>query len=158
MRQRTHTTEEALREAILHEALSWVGTPYRHQASRKGVGCDCLGLLRGVWRNVLGREAEDPGVYSADWAECGGEERLLSAARRHCIEQAQTAPKPGDIVLFRWRLHLPAKHVGIMTATDAFVHAYEGSAVVVSALVPQWRRRIAGVFAFPLPPSSIPGK
>ena len=28
----------------------WIGTPYRHQASLKGVGCDCLGLVRGVWR------------------------------------------------------------------------------------------------------------
>ncbi|QZZ37458.1 C40 family peptidase [Nitratireductor kimnyeongensis] len=147
-----------MREAILYEALSWVGTPYRHQASRKGVGCDCLGLLRGVWRSVLGCEPEEPGVYSADWAECCGEERLLSAARRHCIERAHADPQPADIVLFRWRTNLPAKHVGIMTATDAFVHAYEGAAVVVSPLVPQWRRRIAGLFAFPMPLSSISRK
>ncbi|WP_292893280.1 MULTISPECIES: NlpC/P60 family protein [unclassified Nitratireductor] len=153
-----YPTEEALRDAILDEASSWIGTPYRHQASRKGVGCDCLGLLRGVWRSVLGCEAENPGVYSADWAECCGEDRLLAAARRHCLERVQNDPQPGDIVLFRWRSHLPAKHIGIMTAADAFVHAYEGAAVVVSPLVPQWRRRIAGVFAFPMPASSISGK
>jgi NlpC/P60 family putative phage cell wall peptidase len=55
----------------------------------------------------------------------------------------------GDLILFRWRPHLPAKHAAILIAADRFVHAYEGSAVVVSALVPQWRKRIAGVFAFP---------
>ncbi len=151
-------TEAALRNAIVGEALSWVGTPYRHQASRRGVGCDCLGLLRGVWRNVFGCEAEDPGVYSADWAECTVEDRLLAAARRHCLERAHSETEPGDMVIFRWRPHLPAKHVGIMTAADAFVHAYEGSAVVVSPLVPQWRRRIAGVFAFPMPAPSRSGK
>jgi hypothetical protein len=36
-----------------------------------------------------------------------------------------------------------------MVGPDRFVHAYQGSAVVVSALVPQWRLRIAGVFSFP---------
>jgi NlpC/P60 family putative phage cell wall peptidase len=32
------------------EARAWIGTPDRHQASLKGMGCDCLGLVRGVWR------------------------------------------------------------------------------------------------------------
>jgi cell wall-associated NlpC family hydrolase len=36
------------RSAIVAEARTWIGTPYRHQASLKGVGCDCLGLVRGV--------------------------------------------------------------------------------------------------------------
>ena len=45
---------------ILTEARSWIGTPYRHQASLKGIGCDCLGLLRGVWRGVMGEEPELP--------------------------------------------------------------------------------------------------
>jgi cell wall-associated NlpC family hydrolase len=46
------------RAAIVAEARSWIGTPYRHQASLKGVGTDCLGLLRGVWRGVIGAEPE----------------------------------------------------------------------------------------------------
>ena len=35
---------------VMRSARSWLGTPYRHQGARKGVGCDCLGLVRGVWR------------------------------------------------------------------------------------------------------------
>ena len=57
----------------------------------------------------------------------------------------------GDLLLFRWRAHLPAKHAAILISPDSFVHAYEGSAVVVSPLVPQWRKRIAGVFTIPDP-------
>lgn len=136
------------RKAVV-EALSWVGTPYRHQASTKGLGCDCLGLVRGVWRALYGEEPETPGPYAPDWAEAGGTDRLLDAARRHCREIAPADMAPGDILLFRWRRHLPAKHTGILVAPGRFVHAYQGNAVVVSALVPQWRRRIAGVFAFP---------
>ena len=66
---------------ILTEARSWIGTPYRHQASLKVVGCDCLGLLRGVWRGVMGQEPELPPPYSADWAEAGAD-TLVAAARR----------------------------------------------------------------------------
>ena len=50
------------RTAIVEEARAWIGTPYRHQASLKGVGCDCLGLIRGVWRAVMGEEPERNGV------------------------------------------------------------------------------------------------
>src|SRR5215207_7343246 len=37
------------REQIVAAARGWIGTPYHHQASVKGVGCDCLGLIRGLW-------------------------------------------------------------------------------------------------------------
>jgi NlpC/P60 family putative phage cell wall peptidase len=59
-------------EEIIAAARSWIGTPYRHQASLKGVGCDCLGLLRGVWREVMGAEPEAPPPYAAGWAESRG--------------------------------------------------------------------------------------
>lgn len=135
--------------AVIDAALGWVGTPYRHQGSRKGVGCDCLGLVRGVWREVYGHEAEQPGPYAPDWAEAGGEDRLLAAARRLLIDSGETVPFPGAVLLFRWRPRMPAKHAGIALDPDRFVHAYQGRAVTVSSLVPQWRKRIAGVFAFP---------
>ncbi len=43
---------------IVASARGWIGTPYVHQASTKGAGCDCLGLLRGVWREINGAEPE----------------------------------------------------------------------------------------------------
>lgn len=134
---------------ILTAALGWVGTPYRHQGSRRGVGCDCLGLVLGVWREVYGDEPERPGPYAPDWAEGGGGDALLDAAQRHCREKPAGDVLPGDLLVFRWRPGMPAKHCGILVGPDRFVHAYQGHAVTVSALVPQWRRKIAGVFAFP---------
>ena len=136
-------------DAVLAEAATWVGTPYRHQGTRKGVGCDCLGLVRGIWREVYRSEPETPGPYAPDWAETGGGDRLIEAARRHCVEKPVAEGEPGDLIVFRWRPRHAAKHLGILLARDSFLHAYEGHAVMVSALVPQWRRRIAGIFAFP---------
>ncbi len=48
------------RAAIVVTARLWIGTPYLHQASLRGIGCDCLGLLRGVWRDLYGPEPEAP--------------------------------------------------------------------------------------------------
>lgn len=137
--------------AMLAEALAWVGTPYRHQACRKGVGADCLGLVRGAWRIVYRAEPELPGPYAPDWAEAGGGDPLLEAARRHCRwrEPGDPAIGPGQLIVFRWRADMAAKHCGIAVDGARFVHAYQGHGVLVSALVPQWRRRIAGTFDFP---------
>lgn len=135
---------------IVAEALSWVGTPYRHQASSKGVGCDCLGLIRGVWRSLYGRNLDVPTDYAPDWAEAGGQERLLVGAQRNFEVREAGALAAGNLLIFRWRPHLPAKHAGIAVGQDHFVHAYQSAgSVVKSALVPQWRKRLAGVFTFP---------
>jgi len=137
------------REDIVAETRRWIGTPYRHQASLRGVGCDCLGLVRGVWRAVIGDEPEHVPPYAPDWAEAAGEESLARAAARHLIAIPPADFAAGDVLLFRWRASLPAKHAAIVTAPDVMVHAHEGAAVVEVALAPWWRRRIAFAFRFP---------
>jgi NlpC/P60 family putative phage cell wall peptidase len=137
------------RETIIAAARSWIGTPYRHQASCKGVGCDCLGFLRGVWREVQGREPELPPPYSGDWAEAGKAETLAMAARRHLREIPLDEIALGDILLFRWRAHLPAKHCAILSAPDRMIHAHDGAAVAEVYFASWWRRRAAFAFRFP---------
>ena len=87
------------RSAVVAEARSWIGTPYRHQASLKGVGCDCLGLVRGVWRALLGDEPERAPPYAPDWAEASARETLAEAAARHLIPVASEAVRDGDVLL-----------------------------------------------------------
>lgn len=136
-------------DAIIAEAQGWIGTPYRHGASTRGVSCDCLGLVRGVWRALYGREPETPATYAPDWAEAAAGEPLLEAAGRHMRPRGGMVPEPGDLLVFRWRSGVAAKHLGIMARENRFIHAYEGHAVMASALVPQWRGRLAGIFIFP---------
>ena len=143
-----------LTRKIVTETRAWIGTPYRHQASLKGVGCDCLGLLRGVWRAVLGAEPETAPPYAASWAEsAGGTNPLVEAAQRHLmpVEEpaAQYRPQPGDVLLFAFRTHLPAKHCAIATGPEAMVHAHDGATVAEVALSPWWRRHLAAAFRFP---------
>jgi len=137
------------RSDIVAETRRWIGTPYRHQASLKGVGCDCLGLVRGVWRAVIGDEPEQAPPYAPDWAEATAEESLAQAATRHLIPVPSANFAPGDVLLFRWRANLPAKHAAIVTAPALMVHAHDGAAVTEVAIAPWWRRRLAYVFQFP---------
>lgn len=140
----------AIGEQVASLARSWVGTPYRHQASTKGAGTDCLGLLRGVWRELYGAEPEAVPAYTSDWSEPQGEERLWTAALRHL--QVQHGAAVGDLLLFRMRAGGVAKHLGIMGRagqTPTFIHAYTGHGVVESPLSTPWQRRIVARFAFP---------
>ena len=141
--------QEPIAERAIASARGWIGTPYRHQAALKGVGCDCLGLIRGVWRELYGTEAELVPPYAPDWAEAGGIETLAAAGRRHMSEIEPTKALPGDVLLFRWRQTLPAKHAGLLATSTSFIHAYDGTRVVESPLGSWWSRRIAYVFRLP---------
>ena len=140
-----------MREAadIVAAARGWIGTPYLHQASLKGVGTDCLGLVRGVWREVMGDEPETPPAYAPGWAETGGSEALAAAARRHLTDVPLTEYRAGDVLLFRWRAQMPAKHAGIAVSAGAMVHAQEQACVAEVALSGWWLRHLAFVFRFP---------
>jgi NlpC/P60 family putative phage cell wall peptidase len=137
------------RQDIVAQARRWVGTPYHHQQSHLGVGADCLGLVRGVWRDLYGAETEAPQPYSRDWAEAEGTETLIEAASRHMTAVPVAEARGGDLVVFRYRRSSPAKHVGILCAPERVVHAMEGGPAVEMSVTPWWRRRIVAAFSFP---------
>ena len=137
------------RDDIVAEARCWIGTPYHHQASTLGIGTDCLGLVRGVWRALHGAEAEAVPAYARDWAEATGAETMLAAARRHLVECGHGAAAPGDVLIFRYRATAVAKHIAILTGPHAMIHAIEGRAVAEVPLGAWWRRRLVAAFSFP---------
>lgn len=139
-------------ERIVAVARDWIGTPYIHQASTKGAGSDCLGLLRGVWRALNGPEPESVPAYSLDWSEPQGEERLWEAALRHLQPKDLVDEAPGDVLLFRMRSGSVAKHLGIAARVGgeaSFVHAYSNHGVIESPLSMPWRRRVVARFQIP---------
>lgn len=147
------TAPDAVALRAVAEARAWIGTPYRHQAARRGAGADCLGLIRGVWRALYGGEPEAVPAYTPDWSEPAREEALWQAALRHLVPRQGRTPVFGDVILFRMREGAVAKHLGIAAGTaggaPSFIHAYTGHGVVESPLSAPWARRIAACFAFP---------
>lgn len=142
-----------MRDQALAEAQAWLGTPYRHQGSLRGEGCDCLGLVRGVWRALYGTEPEALPAYSADWAERSGDEALWAAARRWLVEIPVDKARPGDVLLFRISPGAVAKHCGILSAEGPpeprVIHAYWGRSVVESWMGVWWSRRVVAAFTWP---------
>lgn len=133
-------------------ARGWIGTPYCHQASLRGVGTDCLGLVRGLWREFCGPEPLPVPAYGRDWAECGSLPALEEALEQVLRRKGRCEEAPGDVLLFRLRPGGVGRHLGIQTRCGAlagFVHAYSGHGVVESALSTPWRRRLVARFAFP---------
>ncbi len=134
---------------VIAAARGWIGTPYHDQASVKGAGCDCLGLARGVWREVVGPEPLPVPPYSRDWGEAGPFEVLADGAGRWMLMVPVAEAGPGGLVLFRMRRGAIAKHIGILTSERSFIHAYEVLGVVEEPLTTAWARRIALAFLFP---------
>ena len=137
------------RDGIVRTARGWIGTPYHHQASLKGIGADCIGLVRGVWRELIGNEPEALPAYSGDWAEATGLEAMLAAAHRHLVPIPAELVRQGDVVVFRLRAGAVAKHTAIVSDLGRMIHAQEGVPVAEVSIGPWWRRRIAGAFSFP---------
>jgi len=134
---------------VVQIARTWIGTPYIHQASLKGVGCDCLGLLRGVWRELKGPEPETPPPYAPDWSEATGEETLYRALARHLAEIDPRALRFGDIALLRMKRGAPARHCGIIAAKDdhmTLIHARARRRVSEERLAPVWHTKLAYAF------------
>lgn len=141
------------RARIVDAARAWRGTAYVHQSSTKGAGCDCLGLVRGVWRDVVGQEPYAVPPYTMDWSEAGSNEVLWRAADAFLQPvPASAALAPGQVLLFRMRAGAVAKHLGILTDTGdwpRFIHAFSGRGVIENSYSDAWARRVVARFDFP---------
>lgn len=139
-------------DRVVSAARGWIGTPYVHQASTRGAGADCLGLVRGIWREVFGSEPEHIPPYTPDWSEPQRDEVLWRGAARHLRQKQLQDADVGDVLLFRMRSGSVAKHLGIQSCRGPgphFIHAYSGHGVIESPLSGPWARRVAARFAFP---------
>lgn len=144
---------DAVGREVAQRARGWLATPYQHQASVCGVGADCLGLVRGIWREIYGAEPQEVPPYGGDWAERGGEEWLLQAFGRWLVERPDGRMHEGDVVVFRMRPEAVAKHCAVVSRLEGpeprMIHAYWARAVVESWVGNWWLRRKVAVFGWP---------
>jgi cell wall-associated NlpC family hydrolase len=117
--------ETVEREALVKEALSWVGTPYHHGADVKGVGTDCGMLLVRCFVDSGLVPPFDPRPYPSQWHLHQFAEKYL-----HWVDQWAKKVKspeegrellPGDIVMFKYG-HTYA-HGSIVIDWPIIIHA-----------------------------------
>ena len=134
-----------MRKIIIETAREYVGTPFVHQARRKGVGVDCIGLIVGVGKE-LGLFDYDHTVYPRY-----SDGILLMKHMRKIFHHIPVDERqPGDVVIY-W-VNASTKHpqhVGIMT-DKGIIHTYDRvKRVVETHSHKHWDDRI--VFAFQWP-------
>jgi hypothetical protein len=146
-------TELVDRRRIVLEAREWVGTRWQHQAALKGIGTDCVGLLRGVALacGLIGQAAFDE-VGSLNYGRTPFEGMLEETIGRFATAITEAEALPGDFAMmdFAGAPH----HVAILGdyPDDNFsiIHAYAPARrVVETRLDDQLRARISGWYRFP---------
>jgi NlpC/P60 family putative phage cell wall peptidase len=136
-------------DQIITTARTWLGTPYHHQGSVKGVGCDCVGLVRGVYREVYNVEPPELINYSVDWGDANGNEDMVEAANKYLIPIKVEDADAGSVILIRWKLRRVAKHCMILTSKEKAIHAYNNAPVSEIWLNQWWRDKIVYAYNFP---------
>ena len=139
-----------LRQQIVDEATTWIGTPFVHQGRLRGVGVDCAGLLIGVAHSLGLSDYDATGYGRAPHAGLAD-----AAAEREMQRIEFDDVQPGDILKFRVEKH--SQHFGIVSSMSAhgtpavyFVHSFSKVGRVVETRLDQfWRDRVTGAYRFP---------
>jgi NlpC/P60 family putative phage cell wall peptidase len=135
------------RKAIIDSVRACIGTPFKHQGRHKGVGLDCVGLVR--WPVI---DVPLHAYTAQDNFTQYGRSPVPSAMGAKLAEYFVEIPiadaQPGDILWFKVR-HDP-QHLGILTDTGTIIHAIANGPhkVVEHILDARWKERIVKAYQY----------
>lgn len=143
--------DPSIGDAIVQEAGTWVGTPYRHQQMKKGSGVDCVGLIIGVGHGLgvleITREAWAP---FARYGRLPQPHRFMAAVEQFLVPV--DAKVNGCVAVMAWDRNMPM-HLGIleMIGDRWFItHAFQHRARCVRhGLTELWESRIESLWCYP---------
>lgn len=136
-------------DQIAAAARAWIGTPFHWEASLKGVGADCRGLIAGAARDCGRPEADAIEAQVVGYSRFIDETALLAGLDRVFQRRPSPCePEPGDVLAFR--IQHKVQHLAICSAAGRMIHAYAGdpAQVVQVPLGSFWRGRLAGVWSW----------
>lgn len=136
--------EQEKRDAIVAEAMTWLRTPFHHEARVKRAGVDCANLLIATYAAVGLVPDVKPAHYPADFMFHQKEEKFLS----YLLQYARPVEdgKAGDIAMFRFGKS--ASHGSLVLEWPTIIHAYmpEGAVVLSDATKGKLSGRFAGFY------------
>ncbi len=133
------------RVQIVAAARAWVGTPFQHQATLKGVGCDCRGLVVGV-----AREAGYPVEIATNYSRYPTGQYLMDVCDAYMTRIDRDALRPGDVVAMTFESD--PQHVAIVGDYPgglSLIHSLARSGVVEHRLDSVWAGRIMQAYRIP---------
>jgi NlpC/P60 family putative phage cell wall peptidase len=133
-----------MRDLIIAEARSWIGTPFHHQGRVKGAGVDCIGLGIGVGKalGLVPPEFEFTGYRRTPTGRT-----LIDVMRDSGLVDEVYEPHPGDILVFK--IDQDPQHVAFLTDSNTLIHSYAQARKVCEARYDSvWRKRYVTAFKF----------
>lgn len=126
--------EREIGQRIATEAREWLGTPWFHNQSQKGIATDCVGLLAGVGREI---GFLSPDFKLENYSRIPRNDFMIQFLDRY-LERVESEnksngePKIGDILAFR-KMGVNT-HVGIYIGDGVLIHADNDRGVIESYL------------------------
>lgn len=137
------------RERLVAAARGWLGTPFHHQASVRQVGCDCVGLIRGVALELGLPQGRFDDVRYRGYSRVPSPGLLLRGLGE-CLTPITGGLKvtlPGDVLLFR--IDDAPQHLALRTDIG-MLHAYARKRRVVEHVIDDtWQRRFVSAWRLP---------
>lgn len=106
------------RSGIISIARSWLGTPFRYQASIKGLGADCAAMVLEIYRKYTSYTdvyAYKNYGFKPDFNKTVSMLEKFSYARLH-----KDYILPGDVILYCIR---DSPHFGVLTDCDTIIQS-----------------------------------
>ncbi len=117
-------TSQESRQALVQEALTWLGTPYHASGQVKGAGTNCAQFIYGAAKNagVFPSGTPEPRWYTPQLATHTRDERLIGYLHSYgAREIAEDAVQPGDVVVYRsGQAH---GHIALIVSWPTIIHA-----------------------------------
>jgi len=133
---------------VIAEARSWLGTPFQHQASLKGVGCDCIGLVKGVGLALhLADYDENKAKPFLNYRMMPDSKKMREALAIFFAPIQVSEATLADILFLAWTKE--PQHLAIIT-DRGIIHSYSGVGKVVEhSLDERWKKRVTAAYRYP---------
>lgn len=143
--------DEAAWQPMETEAMSWLGTPYRHLGNFKGRGADCTLFIASVLKNIGLLSQLDYNYYPRDWHIHGQEEIVVQYYLAHekylpaglefeVTDGLREDHMRGDFVMMTLPPAKVIHHCGIMFGQNAMIHSINGAGVQLITFKDWWQR------------------
>lgn len=134
---------------IVTVAEDWIGTPFHQQGRQKKFGCDCIGLILGIAKEINAKP-----ITGEPWGKCDvltydaiKDSKLLVEAMPKYFAKITTNPQPGNILLIE--INNSQYHLVIQSHNNKIIHSCSSiGRVICHRIIPSWKVMEAFAYQF----------
>jgi hypothetical protein len=125
---------------IVTIAEDWIGTPFHQQGRQKKFGCDCIGLILAIAKEINAKP-----ITGEPWEKCDvltydaiEDSKLLVEAMPKYFQKVITNPEPGHILLVE--INKEQYHLAIKSHNNKIIHSCSSiGRVICHRIIPSWK-------------------